>query len=448
MSDSGTPDDRPEPGDDEAALLRFLAQFGIEPGPDGRLEIEQLMGRMQGMMSAFTSQMASFGKSDSESGMNWGFTKDVVRRITASAGPDPAPTPAEIARIRDAVGLADLWLDEEISFPRLASSATAWSRAAWIDNTYPTWQQLVRPVVTSLSAALRGLMDGPGEMRAAEPMLRMALAGMFAAQVGQSLGSLASTVVSAGDIGLPLTEEPRVALLPTNVEAFSEGLAAEPSDILLFLAIREAARQRLFGAVGWLGPQLLALVEHYARDITIDPEALEQAIESQLNSAMTAGELEDAGNALAGSLFAPQRTDEQFEVLARLENLLALVEGWVDEVVAQVAGQRMPSAAGLIETLRRRRATGGPAESALKSLVGLELRPRRTRDAANLWAATRSARGSEARDATWAHPDLLPTAADLADPLGFAAEGHRPAGPDELDVELARLLDEEGSSGS
>jgi putative hydrolase len=175
---------------------------------------------------------------------------------------------------------------------------------------------------------------------------------------------------------------------------------------------------------------------------------LEQAIESQLNSAMTAGELEDAGNALAGSLFAPQRTDEQLEVLARLENLLALVEGWVDEVVAQVAGQRMPAAAGLIETLRRRRATGGPAESALKSLVGLELRPRRTRDAANLWAATRTARGSEARDATWAHPDLLPTAADLADPLGFAAEGHRATGPDELDVELARLLDEEGSSGN
>jgi uncharacterized protein (DUF2342 family) len=119
----------------------------------------------------------------------------------------------------------------------------------------------------------------------------------------------------------------------------------------------------------------------------------------------------------------------------------------VDEVVAQVAGHRMPAAAGLTETLRRRRASGGPAESALKSLVGLELRPRRTRDAANLWAATRVARGAEARDATWAHPDLLPAAADLADPLGFAAEGHRPAGPDELDVELARLLDEEGKAG-
>ena len=64
MTDSGNPGERPEPGDEEAALLRFLAQFGIEPGPDGRLEIEQLLGRMQGMMGAFTSQMASFGKSD------------------------------------------------------------------------------------------------------------------------------------------------------------------------------------------------------------------------------------------------------------------------------------------------------------------------------------------------------------------------------------------------
>ena len=59
---------------------------------------------------------------------------------------------------------------------------------------------------------------------------------------------------------------------------------ADRADVLLFLAIREAARQRLFGAVGWLGPQLLAYVEHYAREITIDPHALEQAIEIQLNS--------------------------------------------------------------------------------------------------------------------------------------------------------------------
>lgn len=445
MTDPANPD-RPEPDGEEEALLRFLAQFGITPGPDGRLDVEQLMSRLQGLMGAFTTQMASFGKSDA-SGMNWGFTRDIVRRLTAAAGPDPSPSASEQARIRDAVALADLWLDEEISFPRLSTTAVAWTRAEWVERTYPTWQQLVRPVVSQLSKALRGLIDDQGEAKVAEPMLRMALSGMFASQVGQSLASLAQTVVSAGDIGLPLTEQPRVALLPTNVAAFADGLEADPADILLFLAVREAARQRLFGAVGWLGPQLLALVEHYARDIAIDPDALEQAIESQLSSAMTPDQLEDAGQALAGSLFAPQVTDEQREVLTRLETLLALIEGWVDEVVTQVAGTRMPSAAALTETLRRRRASGGPAESALKSLVGLELRPRRTRDAANIWAATRAARGDEARDATWDHPDLLPTAADLDDPLGFAAEGHSAGVPDDLDAELAKLLDEEGRGG-
>ncbi len=150
-----------KPDGEDEALLRFLAQFGITPGPDGRLDIEQIMGRMQGLMSAFTSQMASFGKSDPDSGMNWCFTKDVVRRLTAAAGPDPVATPAQRAAIQDAVGLADLWLDEEISFPRLSAPAAAWTRAEWVDHTYPTWQQLVRPVVTRLSAALRGLMEQP-----------------------------------------------------------------------------------------------------------------------------------------------------------------------------------------------------------------------------------------------------------------------------------------------
>ncbi len=442
MTDPGNPQDLPDP-DDQEALLRFLAQFGITPGPDGRLDLEQLMGRLQGLMSAFTTQMASFGRSD-ESGMNWAFTKDVVRRLTVAAGPDPIPSGSQQQAIRDAVALADLWLDEEIGFDRLGTEAVAWTRAEWVDHTYPTWQQLVRPVVSQLSAALRGLMDTSGDMRTAEPMLRMAMAGMFAAQIGQSLAPLAGSVVSAGDIGLPLTQQPQVALLPANIEAFGDGLDADPADVLLFLAVRESARQRLFAATAWLGPQLLALVEHYARDITIDPHALEEAIESQLSTAMTAGELEEAGSALAGSLFAPQLTEEQRQVLQRLETLLAVIEGWVDQVVAQVAGRRMPAAAALTETLRRRRAAGGPAEAALKSLVGLELRPRRTRDAANLWAATRASRGPEARDASWGHPDLLPSTADLDDPLGYADTGHTPEVPDELDAELARLLDEEG----
>jgi hypothetical protein len=69
--------------------------------------------------------------------------------------------------------------------------------------------------------------------------------------------------------------------------------------------------------------------------------------------------------------------------------------------------------------LRRRRATGGPAEQTFATLLGLELRPRKMREAAVLWERLTEAAGVDARDAVWQHPDLLPSAADLDEPAGF-----------------------------
>ena len=105
----------------------------------------------------------------------------------------------------------------------------------------------------------------------------------------------------------------------------------------------------------------------------------------------------------------PQRTPAQEQALEKLETALALVEGWVDELTWGATEKLLPSAAALRETVRRRRATGGPAEHAFSSLVGLELRPRRLREAATLWASLKDERGVEGRDAVWQHPDLLPT---------------------------------------
>src|SRR5205823_2605241 len=84
---------------------------------------------------------------------------------------------------------------------------------------------------------------------------------------------------------------------------------------------------------------------------------------------------------------------------------LALREGWVDTVTLAAATPTLPSIASLNETMRRRRASGGPAEQTFAALVGLELRPRRLRDASALWALLETRRGVEGRDAVWGHPD-------------------------------------------
>jgi hypothetical protein len=91
--------------------------------------------------------------------------------------------------------------------------------------------------------------------------------------------------------------------------------------------------------------------------------------------------------------------------------------------------------------VRRRRATGGPAEHAFASLVGLELRPRRLREAATLWASLKAERGIDGRDAIWKHPDLLPTAEDLDDPKGFSERRKLAEASDsEVDDALQKLL--------
>jgi hypothetical protein len=109
-------------------------------------------------------------------------------------------------------------------------------------------------------------------------------------------------------------------------------------------------------------------------------------------------------------------------------------------VVDAAAAATLPHRAALRETVRRRRAAGGPAEHIFASLVGLDLRPRRLREAAAVWAALTAERGPAGRDALWAHPDLAPTAEAFADPEGFAKGGG--TGGTDMDAALEALLDE------
>jgi putative hydrolase len=231
-------------------------------------------------------------------------------------------------------------------------------------------------------------------------------------------------------------------MLPSNVAAFAEGLDVGDEDVLLYLALREAAHQRLFAHVPWLRGHLVAAVEDYGRGTNIDISRIESSLSGV--DPMNPASLQEV---LEGGLFEPEKTPAQQAALERLETALALVEGWVDEVVGQATEGRMPAAGKLQEAVRRRRAAGGPAESAFAALVGLELRPRRLRDASTLWGSLRSRQGVQARDAVWAHPDLLPSAADLDDPLGFREHVEEPQAltDAEFDAALVELLEDEGN---
>jgi putative hydrolase len=374
--------------------------------------------------------------------VNWDLAKNIARQTVAAKG-DASVLDVDRGKVTEALRLADLWLEDATEFPTGIRTTQAWSRAEWVEATLPVWSKLCDPIAARAVEAMSGLLtDEPGELPADLPPEMRAMVGglgglggltemmkriggmMVGGQAGAAVGALAEEVVSSTDVGLPLGPEGTAALLPAGVAAFGSGLSVDEDEVRLFLALREAAHHRLFAHVPWLRARLLGAVEDYARGIKVDASALRDAM-PQIDPSNP----EALNEALSGAaLFQPEDTPEQKAALARLETVLALVEGWVAAVVAAAAADRLPQATALAEAIRRRRATGGPAERTFATLVGLELRPRRLREAGTIWQGLTEARGVAGRDAIWAHPDLLPTADDFDDPEGFVR------GRPELDI--------------
>jgi putative hydrolase len=384
--------------------------------------------------------------------VNWDLAKNIARHAIAAKG-DPSVLGNERAAVTEALRLADLWLDGVTTFPSGIAKIEAWSQSEWLEATFPVWSTLCDPIAARAIDAMGSLVafdpsaldeDVPAEMRAMlsqmgglnalAPMMRQLGGAMLGGQVGTAIGDLASDMATSTDIGLPLAPEGTAALLPSGVAKFGEGLSVDGEEVRLFLALREAAHHRLFGHVPWLRQHLLGAVEAYAAGITLDVDRLRDA----LPDIDMSNPEEALRGALSGeTIFRPEDTPQQKMALGRLETALALVEGWVATVVSAAAESRLVHAPALAETIRRRRALGGPAERTFAALVGLELRPRRLREAAALWDGVTQARGIDGRDALWAHPDLLPTADDLENPDVFLRGSN--------DLDISGLDDEEGS---
>ena len=434
----------PLPGPEQ--IQRLLGAFGLggEGGamPDlGDLDLNKLAAGLGEQIPGLDPQMLAMvmGRIQSlinsgEGPVNWALAKEIARGASA-ATPDPSPTGGELAALADAVRLAEHWLDAVSELPAGTTGALAWSRAEWIEQTLPVWKRLVEPVAQGMTGAMTGMLP-PDATQMQGPMgaMMQQMAGtLFGHQIGTALAELAGEVLGSSDIGLPLGPEGKAVLLPANVAAFGEGLEQPAADVRLYLALREAAYHRLFAHVPWLSSRVLGAVEEYAHGITVDEGKIEEIMSSMQNPEAMANLQDVLGE--NGLTFTAPDTPAQRAALSRLETLLALTEGWVDSVVDAAAANKLPGAAALRETFRRRRAAGGPAEQTFAALVGLELRPRRLRDAAKLWALLAEVRGPEGRDALWAHPDLLPTAQDLDDPEGFVRRR-------ETDLEaLGRLME-------
>ncbi len=436
----GEDPDRDRKNDPDSGASDPMGAFGFS-GDFGMGDLGQIFTQL-GQMFSNAGTVTAGGKTSGP--VNY----ELARRVAASSIGFAAPIPASTNNaIADAVHLAETWLDGATALPAGTTKATGWTASDWVDSTLDTWKRLCDPMAEQISSVWASSLPEEAKNMAG-PLLAMMsqMGGMaFGSQLGQALGRLSREVLTSTDIGLPLGPRGVAAIMPEAVESFAAGLEQPRSEIMTFLAAREAAHHRLFSHVPWLASQLLGAVEAYASGMQIDMSGIEE-----LARGFDPATLSDPAaieNLLGQGVFEPKATPAQKQALERLETLLALIDGWVQVVVTAALGDRIPGTAALAETLRRRRASGGPAEQTFATLVGLELRPRKLREAAALWERLTEAAGADARDAVWQHPDLLPSAEDLDDPAGFIDRviGGDTSGIDEALAQLEKDSDPDGS---
>ena len=441
-----------DPGGDDAMneLQRMLQEFlsGGGSGPSGFdpaafAQAAGLPGDQAALQGFFaTLQRAMQNPGD---GIVWGIARRASIEVASEGGGAGDAAPA----LRT-FPVAALWLDEVTEVGQAPDAPRAITRIEWVQQTIDTWISLAEPVAESISRALTDALQGqlPEElsdsMGGFGPVLRSVGGALFAMQLGQVIGKLSREVAAGGDVGIPLFEGPGReggVLIPSGVAAFAEGLDQDSEAVTLYLAVRELAHARLFRHTKWLRLHLITAITDYARGMRIDTEQIEE-----LTRDFDPSDTDAIQDLVSSGALIPPKTPEQQAAHARLETMLALIEGWVDAVTAE-AVSRLPGAEGIAEMVRRRRATGGPAEHAFGTLVGLELRPRRSREATAVWKLVAERGGIARRDDLWAHPDLLPTAEELDHParllerLGLAGTEPSHTEPDDFDRELARLLD-------
>lgn len=410
--------------DFEKMLRNFTQQFSQQ--------FSQQFGNQFGQQFGLASTNLAPGQAGAQL-----IATETVRKIAREVCGDGSPIGTNQQKdMKEAIDIANLWLDPEIIFPAsLTNSNPAWNMRDWIENSLIGWQKMFEPLAEGMAEALAKVISGPNPqlpLQAINPaninnpnidpnqqnvmqqmltnILKSFMGSLIATQLGQSIGQLAKTLTGSHDVAIPLFPAPTSHLLAQNVQNWGDGLGLPEKEIQIYLALREVSAARLFAHNPWLSNYIRDAITTYGNGIRIDVESIQR----QAEEAMSSGNF-DFNNpqsftiALNNGLFTPEQTAAQEIALLKLETILALIEGWIDHVVSQVAKDRIPSFSALIENSRRKRATNSPVSQLFATLLGLEISPRKAREAAFFWHEVKKLRGNSGRDQRWEDPAFLPS---------------------------------------
>jgi coenzyme F420 biosynthesis associated uncharacterized protein len=330
--------------------------------------------------------------------VDWGTAAETGRRVGGGGPPTPA---VERARLReDLAGLvpeAEGAIAEFTSLRANGFRSRPWvmSRGEWVGANLNALQRLLEPLAAK--------MLPPGKQRS--EFRRKALG----AQIGGLLGYVSRKVLGQYDVFLPPDDDGLLYFVGPNVIETERRFALAPRDFRLWIAIHEVTHRVQFSATPWLKPYLKRHVDAYLDTVQVDSGEMMAQLRRAFEEARAGADWRGPQGILL------LMNDRQRALFAKMQAMMALLEGHASFVMNRVAVGRVQDLDRMRRSLKQRRQSSG-MEKGFQRAIGFDSKIAQYDTGERFVRAVVDAVGMERFNRVWEREEHLPTPEEIADP--------------------------------
>jgi coenzyme F420 biosynthesis associated uncharacterized protein len=341
--------------------------------------------------------------------IDWDTATSIATRVSGADGGIPLPDRARLqgeyeAMVRKIEGPIAEYTGTTLPLGEI--DVRVLDRAEWIKANVASFQQMFRPLEEVYSETV-------GKGGATIPGMTKLSRAMLSGQVGLLLGFLARKVLGQYDISL-LGHEPlqagKLYFVEPNIRMLEGSLKVPADDLRTWIALHEATHAHEFEVNPWvrgyLNGQLDAYLRSMAEELAHPTGSVLGGLASRLVVNLRNGQ----------SLIEAMMSPHQRQMLARLQALMSLAEGYSNHVMNRVGERLLPSYAEIHERVEHRQANRSQIEELFLRLTGLKMKMEQYALGEKFAARVADARDVAFLNQAWQTPEWLPTEAEIRDP--------------------------------
>ena len=309
--------------------------------------------------------------------IDWQRTERIAMRIAARNPEGVLPSETRESLLTDYQALVQFSHDQITPFIQLATApgsheVEVLDRPLWVQRNLTTVQRLLQPLedvylesVGSNSNTLFRLAHGSMKLT-------------MSAQMGIVLGFLSRNVLGQFDMpflappaskeSAALDQSSRIYFVEPNIRRLQQRLDIPPDAFRLWIALHETTHAIQFQVAPWLAGHLGSLIESYVESFR---ELLRES-SHPLRAMLLPGAEATEDRERLGGLVSLLTTPEQRDMLARVQGVMSLVEGYSNYIMDALGEQLITGFPTMRKRLEERKR--GSLERAVMRLLGFDLK--------------------------------------------------------------------------